>query len=176
MPIRYVINRTKRFFIYRVLHVDDTPHRIALGVAVGIFVTWTPTVGLQMVLTVLIAILLRANKFVGIPFVWISNPVTLVPIYKWCNYEIGRWMLGGNYQSPDFARAFHVGGSWWLEVWANRIRAFWEATWQAFGPLWLGSCVVGLILGTLSYFAVRYAVIRYRQHRELKRFARRAKS
>ena len=36
MPIRFVINRIKRFFIYRVFSLNDTPHRIALGVAAGI--------------------------------------------------------------------------------------------------------------------------------------------
>ena len=33
MPHRFVWKRLKNFFIHRVLHVDDTPHRIALGVA-----------------------------------------------------------------------------------------------------------------------------------------------
>ena len=71
MPHRYLIKRFRRWFIYRVLHVDDTPHRIALGVAVGIFVTWTPTIGLQMLLCILISALVGANKFVGLPFVWL---------------------------------------------------------------------------------------------------------
>ena len=62
MPHRYIIRRLRRFFIYRVLHVDDTPHRIALGIAVGIFITWTPTIGMQMILTVLISALVGANK------------------------------------------------------------------------------------------------------------------
>ena len=169
MPLRYVINRTKRFFIYRVLHVDDTPHRIALGVAVGIFITWTPTMGLQMALTVLLAAILRANKLVGVPFVWISNPVTMIPIYKWCNYNVGRFILGDEYPPPDFAGVFQAPGSWWLEVWANRVKAFWEGTWHAFGPLWLGSVVIGLLLGVASYFAVYYAVLSYREHRDRRR-------
>ncbi len=93
MPIKYAIQTAERFFIYRVLHVDDTPHRIALGVAVGIFVAWTPTFGLQMILTVLLATLLRGNKLVGLPFVWISNPVTAWPIYFKMNYPLGKAIL-----------------------------------------------------------------------------------
>ena len=61
MPIKYAIQTAERFFIYRVLHVDDTPHRIALGVAVGIFVAWTPTVGLHMILTVLLMVSIPAH-------------------------------------------------------------------------------------------------------------------
>ncbi|HKI70697.1 MAG TPA: DUF2062 domain-containing protein, partial [Verrucomicrobiae bacterium] len=91
--------RIERFFVYRVLHVDDTPHRIALGVAVGIFVAWTPTVGFQMILTIILATLLRANKLVGIPFVWISNPFTLGVIY-YPNYLLGKFILQGDYPEP----------------------------------------------------------------------------
>ncbi len=168
MPLRFLIRRTERFFIYRVLHVDDTPHRIALGVAVGIFVAWTPTIGFQMLLTLALAWLVRANKLVGLPFVWISNPLTFMPLYG-TNFILGRWMLGGNYRAPDLAKTFSIGGSWWFEAWVNRIRAFWEATWHAFTPLWLGSFVVGLFLGIVTYIMVRYAVVAYRRARQMRR-------
>jgi len=168
IPIRYILKRIRLFFIYRVLHVDDTPHRIALGVAVGVFVAWTPTMGFQMLLAVLLATLLRANKLVGIPFVWISNPVTTVPIYHWIDYHVGLTILGSQYPPPNFSKAIMVGGSWWLETWVNRIGAFWEAIWQAFMPISLGSLVVGLTCGGATYLAVRYAVIAYRRHRHRK--------
>ena len=172
MPIRYVVNRVKRFFIFRVLHVNDTPHRIALGVAIGIFVTWTPTIGFQMLLTVALAWLLRANKLVGVPFVWISNPLTMVPIYL-PNFALGRWLLRNNYESPDFAKALTVGGGSWLEAWLNRTSAWWSETMKVFAPLWLGSLIVGLVLGVTTYFLIRYAVVAYRRHREHVRQLRR---
>lgn len=158
MPIRFVANRLKRFFIYRVLHVDDTPHRIALGLAVGIFITWTPTIGFQMILTVALAALLRANKAVGVPFVWISNPFTLLPIYG-PNYLVGCWLLRQKALDLDFLTAARTTGGW-----LARVQAWWDATWHVFWPLWLGSAVVGLVLGALSYFGTRYAVVRYREH------------
>ena len=161
MPIRFLVGRLKRFFIYRVLHVDDTPHRIALGVAVGIFVTWTPTIGFQMALTVALSALLRANKFVGVPFVWISNPLTLAPVYG-PSYAVGCWLLGGKHSMSSFVdfvmAASHSG------PWAERVSAAWQAMWAIFVPLWVGSLVVALALGIASYFLTRYAVIKYREH------------
>jgi len=164
MLLRFIANRLKTFFIYRVLHVDDTPHRIALGVAAGIFIAWTPTIGFQMLLTILLATLLRANKLVGVPFVLISNPFTLIPVY-YPSYLLGCWLLRSKVPPPDFARAMHVSGSWWLELWVNRVKAWWEATWHVLAPLWVGSVVVGLILGALSYVAIYRAVVVYRRHR-----------
>ena len=157
MPVRYVLNRLKRFFIYRVLHVDDTPHRIALGLAIGIFITWTPTVGFQMALTVALAWLLRANKVVGVPFVWISNPFTLLPIYG-PNYLVGCWVLRQRALSLDFLTAAGSSGSW-----IERVNTWWNATWHVFWPLWMGSLLVGLFLGTMAYFGTRIAVVKYRQ-------------
>lgn len=161
MPHRYIARKLKRFFIYRVLHVDDTPHRIALGLAIGIFITWTPTMGFQMILTVMVAALMRANKFVGVPFVWISNPVTLVPIYA-PNFLVGSWILPGDYSVRKFcesvSKAAFAGGGW-----MNKIGAWWEATIDFFWPLWVGSVVVGLVLALPTYFVTRWAVTRYRR-------------
>jgi len=165
MPHWYPWKRLRDFFIYRVLHVDDTPHRIALGVAVGIFVTWTPTIGFQMVLTVLICWLLGANKLVGVPFVWISNPFTLVPVY-YPNYMLGCWLLGGNYARFSFIEALtrKLPEGWWA-----KIVAWWthmgEAFWRVFAPLWVGSIIVGLVLGAVTYPLIYYAVVAYRRHR-----------
>ena len=162
MPHRYIAKRLKRFFIYRVLHVDDTPHRIALGVAIGIFVTWTPTIGFQMALTVALAALFRANKLVGVPFVWLSNPLTLVPVY-YPSFCLGAWMLGRESTGDDFisalAKAATFTGSWW-----ERVQNWWTATVEFFGPLWLGSIPVALSLGLITYILVYYAVIGYRKH------------
>ena len=158
MPVRYVLNRVKRFFIYRVLHVDDTPHRIALGLAVGIFITWTPTIGLQMVLTVAVSALLGANKVVGVPFVWISNPATLGPIYV-PNYLLGCLLLR---QRPiDIAALFAT-----LETkgWLSFLKGLWDAGVNVFVSLWVGSILVGLVLAVPTYFLTRYAVVRYRIH------------
>ena len=157
MPHRFVWNRMKNFFVHRVLHVDDTPHRIALGVAIGIFVTWTPTVGFQMALTVVLAWLLGANKLVGVPFVWISNPLTLVPIYL-PNYYVGRWILGSDVPRPDFGKVVNATGGW-----MERVSTWWSVTWHAFLPLCVGGLLVGLILAALVYFATYHAVVIYRR-------------
>ncbi len=161
MPHRYIIRRLRRFFIYRVLHVDDTPHRIALGVAVGIFITWTPTIGMQMILTVLISALLGANKFVGVPFVWISNPFTAGLVYG-PNYFIGSYLLGGNYKWSKFfdatGAAMNFSGGWVV-----RIQSWWTATSEILLPLWLGSVIVAVTLAALTYFTISYIVTAYRQ-------------
>jgi hypothetical protein len=160
--VRLLLRRFWRFLKFRVLHVEDTPHRIALGVAIAIFVTWTPTIGLQMVLAVAIAALMNANKLVGLPFVWISNPLTLIPIYA-PNYLVGNWLLGGRYGFSTFIEsmgsATRVGGSL-----ASKVLAFWKAVTPIFLPLWVGSLVVASTLAVGTYFLTYWGIATYRKH------------
>ncbi len=157
MQHRFVWKRLKRFLVHRVLHVDDTPHHIALAVAIGIFVAWTPTVGFQMALTIVLAWLLGANKLAGVPFVWISNPLTLAPIYL-PNYYVGRWILGSDVPPPDFGRVVNATGGW-----VEMVSTWWSVTWHAFLPLWVGGLLVGLALAALTYFTTYHAVVIYRR-------------
>ena len=61
-----VRNKVADFIKFRILHVDDSPHRIALGTALGILVAYMPPFGFHMVLAALLAVILRANKFVAL--------------------------------------------------------------------------------------------------------------
>jgi len=156
MPHRFIARKIKNFFIYRVLHVDDTPHRIALGVAIGMFVTWTPTIGFQMALVVALSWLIGGNKLVGVPFVWISNPFTLFPIYA-PSYALGRYLLGGDWPDVNFS-SFYISGSF-----LQRVQGWWQQTYSILAPLWLGSIIVGLAIAVVSYVAIYFTVIEYKK-------------
>jgi uncharacterized protein (DUF2062 family) len=86
------LDRLKRFLKFRVLHVNDSLHRIAMGVALGLFIAWTPALGFHIFLVLGLAVLLRANKFVALVFIWVNNPFTLIAIY-YPNYLLGRTIM-----------------------------------------------------------------------------------
>ena len=161
---RLMWRRGKRFIIHSILHADDSPERLARGVAVGVFMTFTPTIGLQMILVVSLAWLLRANKIVGLPFVWITNPFTFVPIY-YPMYVIGAMITGYDL----------VGIEWWKQLGHPPAIDWWNLAgmWEMFRfylakltrvavPLWVGSLLVSTVLGLLSYFVTLSFVRTYR--------------
>ncbi len=150
----------KNFVVYQILGVNDTPHRIALGVAVGIFVAWTPTIPFQMLLTVMLAALLGANKVVGVPLVWISNPVTMIPLFGF-NFFVGCRMLAVDCSFAHFNLSLRQITTPGLSM-AERLHASWQATLEFFWPLWLGSLVIALALALLSYWLTYRAVVRYK--------------
>ncbi len=57
-----------------VLQLDDAPWRIALALAVGVFISCTPTFGFQTLLALLIATVARLNRAATVTGVWINLP------------------------------------------------------------------------------------------------------
>ena len=162
----------RKFLVHKILHIDDTPHRLALGVAIGFFIAWTPTIGFQSALVVLLAIVLKANKIVGLPFVWISNPLTLVPVY-WPNYLFGNAVMAIFTERPRLT--FKMFESAVLEFVKSSEGPFNSQTWVNLYQLllkfldftvdlWIGSILVGLIMAIISYFASYHLINWYRNH------------
>lgn len=161
------MRRIREFCVYKVLHADDPPHRLALGIAVGMFVTFMPLIGLQMLVSFFLAWLLRANKLVGIPLVWLSNPVTIVPIYYPC-YLLGCKLLGTSVVRDDWAR---VEASWTeiqenaAATWLEKVEFWWDSIIGIVWPLSVGCLIVGLTAGVLSYYVSLFAIRSYRLRR-----------
>src|SRR5690606_11429398 len=132
-----------------ILHSDDTPERIARGVAIGVLVGWIPLVGIQMLTGLLLAAILRANKAATLPGVWITNPFTFVPIY-WFNYKFGHLTLTGQW-TTDLATKKKIADLGRLTL---EFDVFQYSYWSnLFGlamnigrSLWIGSVVLGVIL------------------------------
>ena len=57
-----------------VLQLDDPPWRIALALAVGVFISCTPTFGFQTLLALLIATVTRLNRAATVTGAWINLP------------------------------------------------------------------------------------------------------
>jgi uncharacterized protein (DUF2062 family) len=152
--------KARRFVLHSVLHADDPPSRLALGAAIGIFVTFTPTFGFQMLLVVFAAWLLRANKTVGLPIVWISNPATVVLIYYPC-YVVGLTLLG---REP-------IDSQWWSELrkppagWWPAVEFYWLQLLEVATPLWLGCLVVAACTSIPTYYLVYHVIRVYRLRR-----------
>jgi uncharacterized protein (DUF2062 family) len=152
--------RARHFMVHDLLHADDPPHPLALGVALGVFFAFIPFFGIQMVFVVLFAWLLNANKLVGAPLVWLTNPATIVPVYYLC-YIVGIGILGQD----------GVGSEVWAELaeppagWAAATSFYWERIYEIGMPVLLGSVVVGFVVACPVYFITYRLICIYRIRR-----------
>ena len=108
------------------------------GVAVGLFVAFLP-LPFQMVIAAGIAILGSVNLPISVAMVWITNPLTMGPIFYF-NYRVGAFLLGERPTNEHFRGSVtDIIGSM-LHIWQ---------------PLLLGGVVVGLVAGTLGWILLR---------------------
>lgn len=64
---------------------------VAGGLALGLFIAFTPTIPFQMLLCAVGAVLLRVNLSIAVAAIWITNPLTAVPIYVAAS-RVGRFL------------------------------------------------------------------------------------
>ena len=60
----------------RIKRLPDTPHKIALGFACGVFVSFSPLFGLHFLYAGLIALILRGNILAAFLGTFAGNPLT----------------------------------------------------------------------------------------------------
>jgi hypothetical protein len=161
--------KVRKFLAHNILHADDSSHRIALGVGLATFVAILPIIGLQTIIALALAALFRANKAVCIPTVWITNPVTVLPIYAGC-LALGRYILGIGAAPPpvvtDLA-AIEAHFEWVdllsLSTWWNLLNYSFELGLD----LWVGCLIVAVVLSVPAYFLSKWAVDASRRHHQL---------
>lgn len=149
--------RRLRYLQVRFLRMRSSPEAIARGMAAGVFAGSFPLLGLQMIIGVAIAAIVRGNKVIAAASTWISNPLTYVPLF-WLNFQVGRWLL----RFPPTTELSIDSSSW-------HWNTFMSMGAQVFLSLMMGSLVVGLALSVLGYF-VGLAIARRVQH--VKRYRR----
>ena len=75
-----------------IFSVKDTPRRIALSFALGVFMGVSPLLGLHYIGAFALAWLFRLNKLVAMVGVSVNNPWTIVPISSFCVWTGAKMM------------------------------------------------------------------------------------
>ncbi|HOK66448.1 MAG TPA: DUF2062 domain-containing protein [Anaerohalosphaeraceae bacterium] len=65
---------------------------IAGGLALGLFIAFTPTIPFQMTLAVIGALFLKVNLPIAIAACWITNPLTALPVYT-AAWKLGKYLI-----------------------------------------------------------------------------------
>lgn len=110
--------------------------QVAGGLALGVFIALTPTMGVQMLITAFAAFFLRLNIPVSLAACWITNPLSAPFIYG-LQYELGLY-LSGTVCDPELIRCSTL-----------MQNALYLAK-----PLWIGSLVSAVFFALVTYIAV----------------------
>ncbi len=139
-----------------VLHLDDAPSRIALALAVGVFISCTPFYGLQTLLSLGIATLFRLNKVATITGTWLNLP-WFAPLVYGLALHIGSLIVPDPQGIDAEALAGLLRTSAGLS-WANVAQLLRDVSLA----LLIGTTVVGVVAGVATY-VVALIVLRRRR-------------
>ncbi len=141
-----------RKFIVRLLELDDTPKEIARGIAIGVFIAMTPTVGIQMITIAVLCTIFRSNRLAGVTMAWISNPLTVVPIY-WLNYVMGSIILRTPMIGKEkIAEIVELESTGMFSMFFEFLGNLSSMTVDLAGPMFLGGAIVGVVCAIPSYY------------------------
>ncbi len=146
-----------------ILQVKETPHRIALAFALGVFMGISPLLGLHYIGGFFLAWIFRLNKFVTLIGVTVNNPWTIVPIYSFCVW-VGKKLTGIKQVLPEV--------DWKSVTLTDIIGRFTDMDNFIFlinklmpllASFFVGSFVVCTFAALSSYFIIQILVTRYRK-------------
>lgn len=142
-PFRALLSHPQFFSVDR--------RSVAGAVWIGLLIGLLPVPG-QTLIVILLALMLRVNLPVAALFIWVTNPLSIGPIF-YTEYRLGALLL----DVP--VRPFAIELSWqWL---TGQLLQVWK-------PLLLGSMITATVIASLAYLAVSVSwrvVVGYRYRR-----------
>lgn len=114
-------------------------HCVARAFLVGVWFCFIP-MPFQMLAAAFCAIWINANLPLSVALVWISNPLTMPPMFYF-NYKLGAWLLDRPVLDFEFELTWH-----WISHRLVDIGI----------PLYLGSLIMATLCACLAYLGIQY--------------------
>jgi len=159
----------KRFFDFlrrharQLVQLHDTPHAIAGGVAIGVYIGFFPPLGFKVVSAILIAWVFRCSRVAAAVTVnwhdicWVIPP--LFALLLRVEYGIGYWLLNSPHHWPEKIRVASLKPEQWLH---------WKALLKMVKMIWptiLGSAILALPFAVAAFIVYLRIVRRYQARR-----------
>ncbi len=158
-----------RRWLDKLLHVHDTPERTAAAFALGVFLGFSPYLGLHTILGVVLAFVFNLNRVAVLLGVYSNLPWIIAGYYAFTTW------LGSVITGTGLPPGMRERLSELLEL-SFHTRDFWHELWQLGAPLLLpyfvGSQIGCIVLASIAYPAALAFIQKRRQHQAIKAYRR----
>lgn len=141
-----IFNEAIKTRFHQFVSIDEPPHRISLAFAIGVFIAFSPTIGLHTISAVAAAWLFKMNRAVIIAGSLVSNPWTMVFVYG-SSICFGSFIL----QNENSCFIESLG--------KNELMAYPKTMLM---PYLTGTIVLGIIVALISYFLLYMVLVMYK--------------
>lgn len=144
--------RALKYLWQRTVRLNGSPHSIALGLAIGAFVSANPILGTHILWAAFIIYFIGGNFIAAALGTWVGNPLSF-PFIWLATYNIGHFLLGtsGGTQVPQLS-----------------FSTLAKAPFEVLVPMFIGWLPVGLVLGVTVYYPSLWAVEAYQKQRAVR--------
>jgi len=142
------LRRRIRYCYVQLRRLPGDSRKIAAGMALGVFIGVTPTIPFHMISALALAQLFRISRLAAVMGCWISNPLTIPPLYYF-SFRIGKWLL-----YPDHPLSLPD---------TFDLRELLRLGWEVNLALQLGGVILAAPFGIAAYFLTLRAVRRFRR-------------
>lgn len=168
--------RATRYAWLRLQRMPASPYSIAAGFACGAAISFTPLLGLHLLLSAGWALAIRGNVLSSAIGTFVGNPWTAGFIWV-STYEVGDWIVDEAIQPPvpdpvqgvDFPALFGALTESMLRLDLAHMVA---EIWPVWFPMLVGSIPLMAVVWLTFYFPVR-AMVQVRQNRRRQHLAQR---
>ena len=143
----------------RLVNLRASPHEIALGCALGAFVSITPLLGVQTLLAIIFAFILRASVPAAIVGTFLGNPLSW-PFIWVSTYVMGLQMVGldGSFDPAAVQRNIQLLWAALLDPSPRLLDVTASLFWPLLWPMLAGSLPIGLLTAGIVYYISRNTV------------------
>jgi len=173
--------RAIEYIGHRIKRLPDTPHKISLGFAIGVFISFSPLFGMHFLFAALLAMAVRGNVLASLMGTFFGNPITF-PFIATISYRTGQLFLDASASDASFNGIKLAIVSGFVGTWQSilSIVGMSEPAWgqvayffrAVFVPYLIGGILPGVLCGVVCYIIARPLVAAYqksRRNRLLKR-------
>ncbi|MCR5838940.1 MAG: DUF2062 domain-containing protein [Kiritimatiellae bacterium] len=126
------------------------PEDIAAGWALGVFIGFAIPFGLQLIISIPLAMMMRVSKIGATLGTFVTNPVTIFFIYPAQTFVVNKLLFDG---SLTYSR---LASTEWTWAAVRRLGA------EAMASFFLGGFLLAIVMTPIAYFAVKRLVVRAR--------------
>lgn len=151
------LSRLKEFIRHKLLRIDDSPHRVALGLGVGVFLGIMP--GLGFISALIFAGVFRLNKLATLLGVFLTNTWLSVVTFL-LSIRLGSAIMDMHWED--------VHKSWLAVGRGFNWRLLFEVSFlRILLPVALGYLVISLVFGFVTYIIALFWLLLLRKKKGL---------
>ncbi len=155
-----------RTWAQKLLKIQDTPERTALAFSIGVFLAFSPLLGLHTLVGLGIAFAFNLNRAAMLVGIYTNTPWTIVPYYSFATL-VGLifYDTPGGLNLPEFGLSALLS----LEFYYGLLRS-----WRLLIPVVIGSTLMASLLALIAYPLCLWLIKNWKQQSDWKALNRRS--